>query len=271
MAKLGAVIDALEDGQRTDRHRRPVLDQHRGVPRHRSLHRHVHDEREPLRLGLRGRRPRHALHARPRARQPDALRPARLEQQLRRRPRQGRLLPLLQPSQTLLQPRREDGLSAHHRRHGRQGEHPRHARRPRQGRPHELRPLLHRRLRRHRSRATSARAHSPTTRSTPSAAPASSRSPTCRNSSATSATTASSTTSPPASPPPPPPSTKPPPSTSTGPPTGTSNGGRIASAVIFRHRQCPRTGTIPARPDSRLGQFPATSFLSPASDCRREL
>ncbi len=113
--------------------------------------------------------------------------------------------------------------------------------------------------------------HSPTTRSPPSAAPASSTSPTCRNSSATSASTASSTTSPPASPPPPPPSTRPPPATSTGPPTGTSNGGRIASAVIFRHRQCPRTGTIPARPDSRLGQFPATSFLSPASDCRREL
>ena len=114
----------LEGGLRADRHLRPVLDQHRGVPRHRSLHRHVHDERGPLRLGLRGRHPRHALHARPRAGQPDALRPARLEQQLRRGPRQGRLLPLLQPSPPLLQPRREDGLPAHHRRHGRQGRTP---------------------------------------------------------------------------------------------------------------------------------------------------
>ena len=155
----------LEGSLRTVRHLRPVLDQHRGVPRHRSLHRHVHDERGPLRLGLRGRHPRHALHARPRARQPDALRPARLEQQLRRGPRQGRLLPLLQPSQTLLQPRRKDGLSAHHRRHGRQGRTPtarsmaasRPAPCPSPASPPTTSPA--------RSRATSAREHSPTTRS----------------------------------------------------------------------------------------------------------
>ena len=50
------------------------------------LHRHVHDEREPSRLGLRGRCPGHALHARPHAGQPDAVCPARLEQQLQPTP-----------------------------------------------------------------------------------------------------------------------------------------------------------------------------------------
>ena len=73
-------------------------------------------------------------HVRARARQRDALRAARLEQQLRRRPQQGGLLPLLQPAQTLLQGRREDGLPAHHRGYGWQGEHPRHAGRHREGR-----------------------------------------------------------------------------------------------------------------------------------------
>ena len=61
MAKLGAVIDALDEGQRTHRLRRAVLDLDRGVPRHRSLHRDVDDERKPDPLRLRGRRARHAL------------------------------------------------------------------------------------------------------------------------------------------------------------------------------------------------------------------
>ena len=124
----------MDEGQRTHRLRRAVLDLDRGVPRHRSLHRHVDDEREPHPLRLRGRCARHALHVRAYARQRDALRAARLEQQLRRRPEQGRLLPLLQPAQALLQGRREDGLPAHHCRHRRQGKHPRHPRRHRQGR-----------------------------------------------------------------------------------------------------------------------------------------
>ena len=103
MAKLGAVIDQLDEGQRADRLRRAVLDLDRGVPRHRSLHRDVDDEREPHPVRLRGRRARHALDVRADAGQRDALRAARLEQQLRRGPQQGRLLPLLQPAQALLQ------------------------------------------------------------------------------------------------------------------------------------------------------------------------
>ena len=46
-----------------------------------------------------------------------ALGPAGLEQQLRRRPEQGGLLPLLEPAEALLW-RREDGLPGHHRRDG---------------------------------------------------------------------------------------------------------------------------------------------------------
>ena len=58
----------------------------------------------------------------------DAQRAARLEQQLRRRPEQGRVLPLQQSAQAFLQ-RRADGFPGDHRRHGGQGEHVRHRRR----------------------------------------------------------------------------------------------------------------------------------------------
>ena len=55
----------------------------------------------------------------------DAQRAARLEQQLRRRSQQGRLLPLQQPAQAFLSGC-ADGLPGDHRGHGRQGEHIRH-------------------------------------------------------------------------------------------------------------------------------------------------
>ncbi len=119
----------LDDGQRAHHQRRPVLDIARRVLRRRPLHRHEHDERKPHLQRLRGRHPRHAQHARAHPRLRDPQRAARLEQQLRRRSRQGRLLPLLQPAQAFLQRRREDGLPADHRRHRRQREHLRHLRR----------------------------------------------------------------------------------------------------------------------------------------------
>ena len=126
----------------------------------------------------------------------DAQRAARLEQQLRRRPRQGGLLPLQQPAQALLR-----------RRHAwttRRSSPARSARRtptaPCVGRvkagADDLRPLLHRRHRRARSAATSAKARSPTTRSNTFGGAGVVRDPaTCRSCCATSARTASSTTS----------------------------------------------------------------------------
>ena len=161
-------------------------------------------------------------HVRADAGQRDALRAARLEQQLRRGPQQGGLLPLLQPAQALLQRGREDGLPAHHRGHRGQGEHPRHAGRHREGRPDELRALLHRRLRRHdprlRRRRRLHRRSAEHLRRRRRGRDSQHAGSCC----ATSARTASSTTSQPTSPPPPRRSTRPPASTSTGPCTGTS-------------------------------------------------
>ena len=62
----------------------------------------------------------------------NAERAARLEQQLRRRSGQGRLLPLQQSAEAFLSGG-PDGLPGDHRRHGRQGEYVRHLRRPREG------------------------------------------------------------------------------------------------------------------------------------------
>ena len=61
MAKLGAVIDHWMKASELTVSRGAVLDLDRGVPRHRSLHRDVDDEREPDPVGLRGRHPRHAV------------------------------------------------------------------------------------------------------------------------------------------------------------------------------------------------------------------
>ncbi len=74
-------------------------------------------------------------------------------------------------------------------------EHLRHLRGPREGRPDDLRALLHRRRAPGRSAATWARGGSPTIRWRPSAAPAWWRSRACRACCATSARRASSTTS----------------------------------------------------------------------------
>ena len=98
---------AAQDGQARRRRRRldgrpsarryghPVLDRHGGVLRRRAVHRHEHDQRQPHAQRLRDRHRRRRRHAMP-WRWPRARR-ARcgLEQQLRRRPRQGGRLPLL--------------------------------------------------------------------------------------------------------------------------------------------------------------------------------
>jgi L-fucose isomerase-like protein len=84
--QAGSRYRRLDEVQRTHRLRSAMLDFDRGVPRHRALHRDEHDERKPDPLRLRGRRLRHAEHVRAHARQRNALRAARLEQQLRRQP-----------------------------------------------------------------------------------------------------------------------------------------------------------------------------------------
>ena len=94
---------------------------------------------------------------------------ARLEQQLRRRSRQGRLLPLQQPAEGLLR-RHQDGLPGDHRRHGRPREHLRHGGRQGEGGGDELRALLDRRPHGKDSRLRRRRASSPRIRCAPSAA-----------------------------------------------------------------------------------------------------
>ena len=71
-----------EAGQRHHQ-RRAVLDFDGRVLRRRALHHHEHDEQQPHSLGLRSRRSRHAQHVHAGPGQRDALRAARLEQQLR--------------------------------------------------------------------------------------------------------------------------------------------------------------------------------------------
>ena len=61
MAKLGAVIDQWMKASELTVSRGAMLDVYRGVPRHRSLHRDEHDEREPDSFGLRGRCAWHTL------------------------------------------------------------------------------------------------------------------------------------------------------------------------------------------------------------------
>ena len=116
MAKLGAVIDHwMKASELTVSAVQcwTSIEEYLGS---RSLHRDEHDEREPDSVGMRGRRAWHTEHVRADAGQRDAERAARLEQQLRRQPGQGCLLPLLEPAEALLQRGREDGLPADHRR-----------------------------------------------------------------------------------------------------------------------------------------------------------
>ena len=92
--------------QRSRHQRRPVLDLDGRILRRRALHRHEHDERttcmsSACEVDVCGVVGMHALQLASR----NAQRPARLEQQLRRRSRQGRLLPLQQPAQALLRGR----------------------------------------------------------------------------------------------------------------------------------------------------------------------
>ena len=179
-----------EDGQARRRRRRagwrtttshgqrhPVLDLHGGVLRRRALHGDEHDEQQPPALGLRDRHRRARGHVRPGARLGQAQRPRRLEQQLRRRPRQGRRLPLLQPAQGLLRRWRRDRPAVMDYQEiiagtRGQGEHLRHDRRPHQGRRRSPTAASPPTTSPARSAPTSARASSPTTRSRPSAATA---------------------------------------------------------------------------------------------------
>ena len=103
MAKLGAVVDEWMAQTECRHQRRAVLDFARRVLRRGALHGDEHDEREPDVQRLRGGYLRRGRHARPATGLGNAQRPARLEQQLRRRPRQGGLLPLQQSPQALLQ------------------------------------------------------------------------------------------------------------------------------------------------------------------------
>ena len=144
MAKLGAVIDGWMRGDRSRHQRRAMLDVARRVLRRGALHRDEHDERESDVERLRGGYLRRGGHACSAARLRNAQRPARLEQQLRRRSGQGRVLPLQQSSQAFLQGGAH-GFPGDHRRHGGQGEHLRHLRGPREIRADELRALFNQR------------------------------------------------------------------------------------------------------------------------------
>ncbi len=133
MAKLGAVIDGwMKTGSR-DHQRRAVLDLDGRILRRGALHHHEHDEQRPHPVGLRSRCSGHAEHVHAGPGERNAVGAARLEQQLRQRSQQVRVLPLLQSAQALLQGR-EDGLPGDHRRHSGQAEYVRHLRGPREGR-----------------------------------------------------------------------------------------------------------------------------------------
>ncbi len=119
----------LDGRQRSGHQRHPVLDVDGRVLRRGSLHRDEHDEQRPAFERLRSGRPGRDRHACAAPGIGNAERAARLEQQLRRRSGQGRLLPLQQPAEALL-PERPDGLPGDHRRDGGQAEHLRHLRRP---------------------------------------------------------------------------------------------------------------------------------------------
>ena len=137
----------VDDGARSRRHRHSVLELAAEELRRQLLHDHEHDEREAHAQRVRSGRRRHRRDVRAAARVRQAERPRRLEQQLRRRSGQVRVLPLRQLGQ---------GLPArHHDRHrtdpghhpGRR-EHLWRARRPHAARPGDLRPGIDRRSRR---------------------------------------------------------------------------------------------------------------------------
>ncbi len=124
MAKLGAVIDTWMKQTNVTVTAVQCWTSLRRVLRRRALHHHEHDEQRPDPLGLRSGRTRRAGHVHDATGLGHALRAARLEQQLRRRPQQVRLLPLLQPAQALLRRGSDHGLPGDHCRHGGHGRTP---------------------------------------------------------------------------------------------------------------------------------------------------
>ena len=98
----------LDGADRSGHQRGTVLDLDRRVFRRGALHGDEHDEREPHVERLRGGYLRRHRHARAATGFRNAQRPARLEQQLRRRSRQGRVLPLQQPPKHFFREARMD-------------------------------------------------------------------------------------------------------------------------------------------------------------------
>ena len=164
---------SLDERDRGRHQRRAMLDRDRGILRRRALHHDEHDEQRPAAQRLRGGYLRRGRHVRAATGLRHAQRAARLEQQLRRRSGQSRLLPLQQPAQAFL-PGRAHGFPGDHRRHGGQAEHVRHLRGTREGRADEL-LRVSTNDREGKLAATWAKASSPTIRSKPSAATAWSR------------------------------------------------------------------------------------------------
>ena len=143
MAKLGAVVDQWMAATEVAISAVQCWTSHRREPRRRPLHRDEHDERQPAIERVRGGYLRRAWHACLAPGLGHAFRAAGLEQQLRDRSEQGRLLPLLESAQTLL-PLGKDGFPGNHRRHCWEGEHLRHLRGTDQAGEDELRAFFHR-------------------------------------------------------------------------------------------------------------------------------
>ena len=139
----------VDEANAPQRHRHSMLDGDGGILRRRALHADEHDEQHADEQRVRGGHHGHGGDVCDGPGQRQAQRAGGLEQQLRRRPGQGRRFPLQQPAQGRVRRQRRghagDGLPGNHRRHGRQGKHLRHRRGPREGRAVHLPAREHRR------------------------------------------------------------------------------------------------------------------------------
>ena len=99
MAKFGVIVLEWMTQLDLDAYGHSVLELAAEELRRQLLHHHEHDEREAHAQRVRGRRRRHGRDVRAAARVGQAERARRLEQQLRRRPEQVRVLPLRQLGQ----------------------------------------------------------------------------------------------------------------------------------------------------------------------------
>src|ERR1051326_6928769 len=131
----------VDGGNGSSDQRGAVLDLARGVLWRSALHGNEYDEREPDVQRLRGGHLRRDRDARLAAGLGDAQRAARLEQQLRRRSRQGGLLPLQQSAQAFL-PGSSYGFPADYRRNRGSGAYLWDVRGAGEIRAHELRAVL---------------------------------------------------------------------------------------------------------------------------------